>query len=264
MTAEPGPWAEGGAYERYMGRWSRVIAAEFIAWLAPSPVLNWADIGCGTGALTGAILGTAEPRSVRALDASGAFIAHAAGSTDDARAVFEAADAASLPLGSGTVDIAVSGLAYNFFPDRQAALGEMQRITRPGGTVAFYVWDYPTGGMGVMEAFWQAALIVDTGAAQRLETARFPFCTPETLARECMEAGLSEVQTTALTAVAEFESFEDFWGPFTAGTGPAPAYLVSRPADEQAAIEAMLRKRLAGRPPRFPLRAWAVRGRVAS
>jgi precorrin-6B methylase 2 len=43
-----------------MGRWSRPVAEAALAWLAPSPGLTWLDVGCGTGALTEAILGASK------------------------------------------------------------------------------------------------------------------------------------------------------------------------------------------------------------
>jgi hypothetical protein len=45
-------WASGDAYERYVGRWSRPVAAEFLRWLGVPYGLDWIDVGCGTGALT--------------------------------------------------------------------------------------------------------------------------------------------------------------------------------------------------------------------
>ena len=44
-------WARGDVYEPYVGRWSRLVALELLAWLAAPPGLDWLDVGCGTGAL---------------------------------------------------------------------------------------------------------------------------------------------------------------------------------------------------------------------
>src|SRR5919198_5704459 len=45
-------WASGDQYEPYVGRWSRLVAREFLAWIAVPPDSAWLDVGCGTGALT--------------------------------------------------------------------------------------------------------------------------------------------------------------------------------------------------------------------
>ncbi|MCM2272867.1 MAG: SAM-dependent methyltransferase, partial [candidate division Zixibacteria bacterium] len=52
----PDSWQGSEPYERFMGRWSRVIARRFLDWLAPSEGLKWLDVGCGSGALSEAIL----------------------------------------------------------------------------------------------------------------------------------------------------------------------------------------------------------------
>ncbi len=45
-------WNKGDPYELYIGRWSSLVARQFLAWLNPQPALRWLDVGCGTGALT--------------------------------------------------------------------------------------------------------------------------------------------------------------------------------------------------------------------
>jgi ubiquinone/menaquinone biosynthesis C-methylase UbiE len=51
-----GNYADGEAYERFMGRWSRASGREFVRWLDPSQGLLWLDVGCGTGAFPEVIL----------------------------------------------------------------------------------------------------------------------------------------------------------------------------------------------------------------
>src|SRR5215203_3657595 len=52
-------WNSGDAYEPYVGRWSRLVAREFLGWLAVAPGGRWLDVGCGTGALAETILALA-------------------------------------------------------------------------------------------------------------------------------------------------------------------------------------------------------------
>ncbi len=53
MTSNPSQpkpsWAGGERYEPYVGRWSRLVAREFVSWLALPAGLAWLDVGCGTG-----------------------------------------------------------------------------------------------------------------------------------------------------------------------------------------------------------------------
>ncbi len=58
-------WASGDSYEQYVGRWSRLVAKEFIRWLAIPGDRQWVDVGCGTGALSQTILHLNNPKTVQ-------------------------------------------------------------------------------------------------------------------------------------------------------------------------------------------------------
>ncbi|MRX51426.1 methyltransferase domain-containing protein [Paracoccus sp. S-4012] len=264
-SARHDAWQAGDSYEAYMGRWSRPIAARFLDWLGLPGGLDWLDLGCGTGALTQAILRQSDPAGVLAIDPSEGFIATARRALDDPRVEFRLGDAAALAtLPEASRDAAVAGLSLNFIPDRVAALREMRRIVQPGGTVAFYVWDYPGGGMGFMRAFWDAAAALDPAARDLTENRRFPFCTREGLAALARDAGL-EPEVIAMESPSVFRNFDDFWHPFTLGAGPAPGYCMSLSPDARERLRARLSETL----PRqadgsiaLGTRAWAVRARV--
>ena len=262
MTVDP--WVAGDLYERYVGRWSRLVAREFIAWLAPPPHLRWLDVGCGTGALSGGILAAAAPASVTGIDPSAGFLELARAQLPEDRVGFETGEAQALPLGDGTVDVAVSGLVLNFVPDPPRAVREMMRVVRPGGTVALYVWDY-AGEMQLMRHFWDAAAALDPDARELDEGVRFPICQPAALAALLGEAGLGSVATCALDVPTRFSDFDDYWTPFLGGQGPAPAYCVRLPEARRAALRDRLRATLpfdgAGGIA-LSARAWAVRGVV--
>ena len=157
-----------------MGRWSRHVAVEFVDWLDIPAGLRWLDIGCGTGALTAAVLSRADPVSILGTDPSEAFVATAARQVDDPRAQFVVADAAATP--SGRVDVVVAGLVVNFLPDPDGAL-RAARSAAPQGTVAAYVWDY-ADGMQMLRYFWDAAVALDPSAASLDEGRRFPRAGP--------------------------------------------------------------------------------------
>lgn len=124
-------WANGDAYELYVGRWSRLVAREFLTWLGAGPGLRWLDVGCGTGALSSAILAQCDPAELVGIDGSEAHVAWTADRVGDPRARFLVADAAELP--AVTVDVVVSGLVLNFLPDAGAALVAMRERAPAGG-----------------------------------------------------------------------------------------------------------------------------------
>jgi SAM-dependent methyltransferase len=253
-------WASADAYELYMARWSTGVAARFLEWLALPAGLSWLDVGCGTGALTQAILSQAPARVV-GLEPSKAFIARARERVAGDRAGFvqgSADDIAQL----GTFDAVVAGLVLNFLPDARAALRGMAEATAAGGTVAAYVWDY-ADGMQPMRHFWDAATELDPTAAALDEGRRATLCNPGALT-ELFSAELPDVEVTALVVPTHFASFDDYWLPFLGGVGSAPAYATGLSTDARNRLQQRLRERLPSLPDgsiRLEARAWAVKGR---
>jgi SAM-dependent methyltransferase len=255
-------WLAGDAYERYMGRWSRALAHEFLRWLRPATGAHWLEVGCGTGALTTAIVDASEPHSLVACDPSEAFIAHARANLTDARVSFVAAGADAPPAREGGFDLVVSGLVFNFLASPDPILATLRQRLRPGGTVAAYVWDY-AAGMEFLRVFWDEAAAVDVRAAALDEGHRFPLCTAPALRGLFESAGLTQVETGAIEIETRFAGFDDYWEPFLRGTGPAPAFVASLQPPARDGLRERLRRRL---PPTadgdLPLRAraWSVRG----
>lgn len=257
-------WDEGTAYDRFMGRWSRRVASSFVERLGVAAGSDWLDVGCGTGALIGAIARTASPARLTGVDPSPEFLGEAAGQLPDGTDL-RVADARHLPFDPDSFDAAVSGLVLNFVPDPSAAVAEMRRVTRPGGVVAAYVWDY-AGGMGFLRHFWDAATELDPSAEALDEgRRRFPLCRPEPLRALFGAAQLEGVTVTPIDIPTTFSSFDDYWQPFHAGQGPAGTYLTSLPAERREALGGRLRSRLpvsADGSIGLTARAWAVQGRV--
>jgi SAM-dependent methyltransferase len=256
-------WSTGAAYEPYVGRWSRIVASRLLSWLDVAPDGRWVDVGCGTGALTRAVLEEREPREVIGVDPSATFLGYARQTVTDPRARFEEGSATALPLPDDSADAVVSGLVLNFVPDPPAAVREMARVGRPEAVVGAYVWDYAEG-MQLMRHFWAAAAAVDPAAEALDEATRFPLCRPEPLRDLFAAGGLTDVQVEAIDIPTPFASFEDYWAPFRGGVGPAPAYAMALPEDVRERLRDDLRARLPyaedGSVP-LTARAWAVRGR---
>ena len=250
-------WERGDPYEQYVGRWSRQVAPRFLSWLAQPAGRRWLDVGCGTGALSAAILEHCAPAAVTGVEPSDGFLASARQNLAGRVALHKGA-ADSLPLADGAVDVVVSGLVLNFVPDPRAAVMEMQRV---GRTIAAYVWDY-AGKMELMRNFWDVAVELDASAARLDEGKRFPLCHPDALVQAFATAGLGEAEVTSIDIPTRFASFEDYWQPFLGGQGPAPAYAMSLEESQRARLRDRLRERL----PRstdgsitLVARAWAVK-----
>lgn len=255
-------WANAEAYEPYVGRWSRVVAREFLSWLSVPPDSSWLDVGCGTGALTETILQQTQPAAVTGIDPSEGFVAYAREQVQDNRAQFRVGDAMALSFGDEMFNAVVSGLALNFIPRQDVALAEMARVAGRGGIVAVYVWDY-ADQMQMMRVFWDAAVELDQAVAEKVEGLRFPSCKPEPLTELFKSAGLTGVEVRAIDATTHFRDFDDYWLPFLGGQGPAPGYAMSLTEERRTALRERIRSRLHERPDgsiSLIARAWAVRG----
>lgn len=256
-------WESASAYERFMGRWSRELGRRFVSWLGVAPGGHWLEVGCGTGALTSAILEIGHPATVLATDSSEQFVAHARAAFTDPRARFGVAGVDELPARAGGYDVVASSLVLNFLPDPAAALGQMRSLVAETGTVAACVWDY-AGEMQFLRHFWDAAVELDPAARAHDEGVRFPICSPAGLESAFRQAGLSHVEVEPLEVATPFRDFEDYWTPFVGGPGPAPGYLASLPIGQQRALASRLEATL----PRgsdgsiaLTARAWAARAR---
>ena len=262
MTATGDSWTEGDAYEAFMGRWSRDVARVFIEWLNPKKKARWLDIGCGTGALTRTICEGCDPSVVIGCDPSVSFVNEARLRLSDPRVSFVVGKIEDLQPGEGVFDAIVSGLALNFIPEPARAISSMLPWIQAGGFLSAYVWDYAEG-MAFLRYFWNEAVSLDPSARELDEGLRFPICRPEALVTLFEHAGLTNVETQPLEIKTSFVDFNDFWSPFLAGTGPAPAYLRTLDLRDRGRLRDRIKRRLpvaADGTILLKARAWGVRG----
>jgi SAM-dependent methyltransferase len=255
-------WEIGGTYESFMGRWSRLVAGDFLQWLAVPAGSTWLDVGCGTGMLSRTILDSAHPALVRGIDPASGFIAFAADRIHDPRATFDVGTTDTLLSGPHIYDAVVSGLALNFIANGVGAISAMGRVTKPGGVIAAYVWDY-AGRMQLLRFFWDAAAALDSAAAELDEGERFPLCCPERLRDLFLGQGLTRVEVRPIDVQTHFVDFQDYWTPFLSGQGPAPGYVASLSGEKQIALREQVRSSLPISPRGtidLIARGWAVRG----
>lgn len=209
-------FTDAGAYERFMGRWSRAVAPHFLQWIAPPPRARWLDVGCGTGILMEALLDLCEPASVTGIDSAAAQIDHMSRKWTGARAKFQQADAMDLPFRSASFDIAASALVLNFVAEPLRALEEMRRVTVPGGVVAGYVWDFgrelsPSGPLR------QAMRALGAEAPAIPGTAH---CSLDALRSLHLRAGFQSVELRTIDVALAYQDFEDFWAAQTPSHNP--------------------------------------------
>ncbi len=138
----------------------------------------------------------------------------------------------------------------------------MERVTKPGGVIAAYVWDY-AHGMQMLRIFWDAVIALHPDAVELDEGRRFPLCKPEPLAALFQRAGLDQVEVRSIDIRTQFQDFEDYWTPFLGGQGPAPTYVMSLSEADRIELRDTIRARLPIRSDGsidLIARSWAVRG----
>lgn len=242
MTKQSDQWGNGDPYEFFMGRWSSLMAVEFLNWLNIDSSKMWLEIGCGTGALSESIIDKAKVQKLICIEPSMAFL-NAAKNRVGQEVEFILGDASDLPVESNSMDVIVSGLALNFFSDLDKALDEMKRVAVNGATLAAYVWDY-SGRMDFLRIFWDAAINIDPEAISFDEAIRFPICNEINLQALFNRNGYKDSEVVALDIKTVFKDFNDFWDPFLGRQGPAPGYYNSLEKEKQEALRCLIQKKI--------------------
>jgi SAM-dependent methyltransferase len=251
---------DGAAYERYMGKWSRLAGETFLDWLAAPSGLRWLDVGCGNGAFTELLVERCAPLSIRGIDPSERQLAYARSRHALRLAQFCRADAMAEPFADHNFDVAVMPLVIFFVPDPAEGVAEMARVVCPGGIVAAYAWDMPGGGFpyGALQAEMRAmGLTVPTPPSSDASEM-------EALQRLWIRAGLDAVETRRIAVQRTFADFDDYWTAIRGGPSVGPK-LAATPPERLAVLEARMRAILpadaSGRIT-YGARANAVKGRV--
>jgi ubiquinone/menaquinone biosynthesis C-methylase UbiE len=252
-------------YERFMGRWSRLVAPRLVDFAAAPDTGRMLDVGSGTGSLAEAIAQRKPRALVVGIDPSQEYVAYA-NSKNPApdRVTFQVGDAQQLTFTNASFDASLSLLVFNFIPDARKALAEVRRVTKPGGPIAAAVWDYGRD-MRMLRVFWDAVVATDP-AAEKLDEKHMKLCHAGELAALWKQGGLDNVSEQPLDVTTKFASFADYWEPFLLGQGPAGVYAGRLDPQRREVLRADLKRRLGVRSEEAPVeltaRVWAVRGNV--
>lgn len=188
-----------------------------------SPGERVLDVACGTGLVTfDAAAAVGEHGEVLGTDISEAMVKKASGIAA-ARGLnqcrFIRSDAEKLDLPDNHFDTALCALGLMYFPDPEACLREMLRVTRPGGRLAAAVWG-ARKGCGWAEIF----PIVDARVESDVCPMFFRLGTGDTLRDEAARAGWTNPVVDRLQTVLDYASAEDALGAAFAGGPVALAY----------------------------------------
>jgi ubiquinone/menaquinone biosynthesis C-methylase UbiE len=254
------------AYERLMGRWSRLLARPFLEFSGLAAGERILDVGCGTGSLTFTIPQVADVAQINGIDYSEVYVEAARRLNTDPRITIDRGDVCALPFPDASFDRSLALLVLHFVPESVQAMSEMKRVVKRGGVVAATVWD-GYGGMPGQRMFWDTAAALEPSAvAARSENYFKPMTRPGEMREVFRTVGLVDVAETALMIRMDFASFEDFWQPIADGEGSLGKYLMSLDEEKRRTIEQALRAAYEATEPdgprSFAAVAWACRGVV--
>jgi trans-aconitate methyltransferase len=236
------PWNDSNGYELYVGRWSKLISADFVEWLSPQPNLKWLEIGCGTGALTNEIVSKGAPSYLLAIDRSEAYIEKARENIRFSNVSFLNTELSTLRL-TDEFDHITSGLVLNFIPQiEQLLLSTMNNLKR-GGQISAFVWDY-AGHYQPMRHFWDAAKDIFDDAHKFDAGTTFSICTRENLVRLFERLNVSRIRFSNIERIATFRNFEDYWLPIASAQGSVAEFLSTLDPEEKNNLKTRLKHRL--------------------
>lgn len=244
------------AYDRYMGRYSSQLSAGLADLAGVRGSARVLDVGCGPGALTTELVARVGAGNVTAVDPSEPFVDAARERHPGVTVLRTAAEV--LPFADASFDAALAQLVVHFMTEPVGGLREMRRVTRPGGVVAASVWDFG-GDRAPISPFWAAARSVDPDLHDESNLAGVREGDLDAL---FAAAGFEAIAVTTLASTITYDTFEDWWLPYTGGVGPGGAYLASLDAERRAAVRAACQARLPAGPFTITAVAWACRGTV--
>lgn len=242
------------AYDQFMGRFASPLAPKFADFAGVRSGQRVLDVGCGPGALTGELVQRVGALHVAAVEPSQSFFDAVRARQPDVDV--RCASAEDLPFPDGAFDAALAQLVVHFMKDPLAGLREMRRVS--SGVVAACVWDHGIGP-GPLTLFWDAARELDPTVH---DESQLPGAIEGDLARLFNEAGLHDVEDGVIEVTIELATFDQWWGPFTLGVGPAGAHVASLDDATREQLREHCRARISGEPFQITARAWAARGRA--
>jgi SAM-dependent methyltransferase len=248
----------GTDYDRFMGRYSALLAPLFADFVGVGPGLRVLDVGCGPGALAAELARRVGAARVAGIEPSPSFVAACRGRLPDAD--IQPGPAEHLPWADGEFDAALSQLVLSFVADADQVAREMRRVVHERGVIGACMWQ--DDGLQMGQLFWESAASIEPALKNAERSMRYRK--PGEIATLLQRTGLRDVEETFLDVRVSYQNFDDFWEPIVNGAGSIGAYMASADGERRSAIREACRTRLGNPQQPFELsaRACAARGRV--
>ena len=236
---------DASAYERYIGRWSRMFVPALLASAEVTEGDLVLDVATGTG--------EAAVLAQRLVGQSGFIVASdislpmlATASSRMVPGLFGAvvADGEALPFRDGAFGAVFCHLGLMFFQRPERGLAEFRRVVRPERRVAACV--ISSAERAPMWGFLAEALSQQFPAERSTLLLSFSLAEEARLRQLMLEVGLLDVHVLRERREGFVASFEEYWDAVEQGVGMMPQAYRALPPKAQRSVRASVRRRLSG------------------
>jgi len=239
-----GQAVNASAYDRWVGRWSRLFVPSLLAAARVSTSCMVLDISTGTGeAALLALPSVGSAGLVVGADISPEMLRAARARVNAPSFWPVAGDGQALPFKDASFGAVICQLGLQFFPDPALGLEEFRRVLRPGARAAICVISTPERApmWGVL-ADTLAGFLPELRDVLHLSFALSDKARVETL---FANAGFQEIRVERQTQADTMQSFDEYWAPVEAGTGSIPQCYLMLAEPERRLVRAEVKEKLA-------------------
>jgi ubiquinone/menaquinone biosynthesis C-methylase UbiE len=243
LHVAPGQAANVSAYDRWVGRWSRLFLPAVISAAEVAPGRRVLDVSTGTGeAALIALPAVGASGFLIGADIAPAMLVGARDRLKDPLFCPVAADGQALPFKSGTFDAVICQLGLQFFPDPARGLAEFYRVLRHGCCAAVCVISTPDRApmWGVL------ADVLSRFVPEQRDLLHLSFALADANRLEHMlaSAGFREVRVERVQREDTIGSFDEYWDPIETGVGSQPQLYVALPEIDRRVVREEVKSRL--------------------
>jgi ubiquinone/menaquinone biosynthesis C-methylase UbiE len=244
LHAAPGRAVSASAYDRYLGRWSRLFVPSVLAAAEIVEGHRVLDVASGTGeAALMAIPIVGDMGYVVGADISLEMVKTARLRLDAPLYWPVNADGQALPFKDDAFDAVVCQLGLPFFPNPAAGLMEFRRVVRAGAMVAACV-----PATSDRQPMWgNLADVLSRFLPQQRNTLQmgWSLADPRRLEGLLSDAGFKGIRVEQVGREDTIDSFDDYWAPIEEGIGSIPQAYHSLDETDRRSVREEVRSRLA-------------------